>query len=131
MDTPIGHKDKRPRVELSSEEELEIRTCLAAIEMEEKKKEIKEKENELREKEEELKQKERKSEIEEKEKELKEKEEKLKQKAKEIKKDHNGSQTVLNLSKSFSFLIQSSKPFHIFGAAAVNDMSPRVPLNLE
>ncbi|KAM7451556.1 hypothetical protein ABFA07_000883 [Porites harrisoni] len=48
MDTPIGHKDKRPRVELSPEEELEIRSCLAAIEMEEKRKEIEGKENKLR-----------------------------------------------------------------------------------
>ena len=42
-------------MELSPEEELEIRTCLAAIEMGGKKKEIEEKENELRVKEEELK----------------------------------------------------------------------------
>ena len=73
MNTPKSRGGKRPRVELSPEEELEIRTCLAAIEMGEKKKEIEEKENELRVKEEELKQKERKKEIEEKEKELKKK----------------------------------------------------------
>ena len=58
----VGHSF----LQLSPEEELEIRTCLAAIEMEEKKKEIEEKENELRVKEE-LKLKERKSEIEKKE----------------------------------------------------------------
>ena len=44
-------------LQLSPEEELEIRTCPSAIEMEEKKLEIEEKENELRVKEEELKQK--------------------------------------------------------------------------
>ena len=59
----VGHSF----LQLSPEEELEIRTCQAAIEMEEKKKEIEEKENELRVKEEELKLKERKSEIEKKE----------------------------------------------------------------
>ena len=47
---------------------MEIRNCLAAIEVEERKKEIEEQENELKEKEEKLKQKERKKEIEEKEK---------------------------------------------------------------
>ena len=45
--------------QLSLEEEMEIRSCFAAIEMEERKKEIEEKENELRVKEEELKQKEK------------------------------------------------------------------------
>ena len=39
-------------LQLSPEEELEIRTCLSAIEMEEKKLEIEKKENELRVKEE-------------------------------------------------------------------------------
>ena len=47
-------------LQLSLEEEMEIRNCLAAIEMEQRKNEIEEKENELKEKEEKLKQKERK-----------------------------------------------------------------------
>ena len=56
-------------MQLSPEEEFEVRSCLAAIETEERKKERK---------------KERKEEFEKKEKDLKEKEEKLIQKAKEI-----------------------------------------------
>ena len=32
--------------------------------------------------------------------------------------------TLLISSKSFFFLIKSGKPFHILGAAAVNDLSP-------
>ena len=44
----------------SLDEAMEIRNCLAAIEMEERKNEIEEKENELKEKEEKIQQKERK-----------------------------------------------------------------------
>ena len=50
-------------LQLSLEEEIKIRNCLAAIEMEEGKNEIEEKENELKEKEEKLKQKERKKKL--------------------------------------------------------------------
>ena len=41
-------------MQLSPEEELEVRSCLAAIETEERKKELKKKEKELKEKEEKL-----------------------------------------------------------------------------
>ena len=42
-------------LQLSTEEEIEVRSCLAAIEIEERKKEIERKENELQGKEEKLK----------------------------------------------------------------------------
>ena len=38
--------------------------------------------------------------------------------------------SLLNLAKSFSFLIYSGKTFHIFGAAAVNDLSPKSAFEL-
>ena len=38
--------------------------------------------------------------------------------------------SLLNLAKSFSFLRYSCKTFHIFGAAAVNDLSPKSAVEL-